>query len=504
MYQILVVEDNARINKHIVEILRKTFSPDINIESALDGEKAMQYIMDRKIDTLITDIRMPQIGGLELISAVKKRYPDVRTVIISAYEDFKVAQEAIALKVDQYLLKPFDDRQLCEIAGLLYQEYLGQEEDGIKRIVIQAAMGKLSQEEDINITYKMILLRIGAFGLKEEISIEDEIRLHIGKQTEKKDYVIFRINRETFCLVFYSKLKEELHLKALAMYLVKMFSEEYKMVNILISKQHEDVMKLHERSMAAYQELSCLLIMGKNSVWDEGEKQTQEDIIEFEKQLADLKHEVEVKMKTRCRQGMVDCLNTFWENKELQKYPAIFMKRVVVGIVEKMLEVSGCMLEGNLLEIVEDGLRGCFCQDDVLNVLLNIYEKVENMRADSKGTAPKELCTRIQEYIKKNVYGNITLQSLAEEFHFSESYIVRIVSQQTGITPMKWSVIYKIEEAKNMFRANPNLKIGYVSDQLGFSDQRYFCKVFKNYVHATVTEYKELYCNLTKEEGKDE
>ena len=114
MHQILVVEDNARINKHIVGILKKAFPPEISIESALDGEKAMQFIKDKKIDVLITDIRMPQIGGIELISAVKQRYPDVRTVIISAYEDFMVAQEAIALKVDQYLLKPFDDRQLCE------------------------------------------------------------------------------------------------------------------------------------------------------------------------------------------------------------------------------------------------------------------------------------------------------------------------------------------------------------------------------------------------------
>ena len=179
------------------------------------------------------------------------------------------------------------------------------------------------------------------------------------------------------------------------------------------------------------------------------------------------------------------------------------MKRVVVGIVEKMLEVSGCMLDRNLLEIVEEELRDCFCQKDILDVLLNLYERIETMRSDCKGVSTKELCDRIQEYIRKNVYGNLTLQDLVEEFHFSESYIVRIVSHQTGITPMKWSVIYKVEEAKKMFLANPNLKIGYVSDQLGFSDQRYFCKVFKNHVHVTVTEYKELYCSKRAKGDKD-
>ena len=124
MYKIIVVEDNVRINRYISGILKKALPSDVNIESAFDGERALQMAKSG-VDAVITDIRMPKMSGIELITEVKKMFPKVKIVIISAYEDFKVAQEAIALKVDQYLLKPFDDKKMIDIAKGLYTESMG-------------------------------------------------------------------------------------------------------------------------------------------------------------------------------------------------------------------------------------------------------------------------------------------------------------------------------------------------------------------------------------------
>ena len=96
MYKIIVVEDNVRINRYISGILKKALPSDVNIESAFDGERALQMAKSG-VDAVITDIRMPKMSGIELITEVKKMFPKVKIVIISAYEDFKVAQKAIAV-----------------------------------------------------------------------------------------------------------------------------------------------------------------------------------------------------------------------------------------------------------------------------------------------------------------------------------------------------------------------------------------------------------------------
>ena len=89
------------------------------VGEASDGEMALPLIKKLKPDLLITDIKMPFMDGLTLCKVVKKEFPDIKIVILSGYDDFNYAKEAIGIGVEDYLLKPITKNafleRLCEI-----------------------------------------------------------------------------------------------------------------------------------------------------------------------------------------------------------------------------------------------------------------------------------------------------------------------------------------------------------------------------------------------------
>jgi len=118
------------------------------VTEAEDGEQALALIERTRPDIIITDIRIPFIDGLELIERVKARMSDVSVVVISGYDDFRYAQRALKLGVQDYLLKPVDPeeltgvlRRICaerELSKLAARELAAlRETEGLSRRLIQ-------------------------------------------------------------------------------------------------------------------------------------------------------------------------------------------------------------------------------------------------------------------------------------------------------------------------------------------------------------------------------
>lgn len=85
------------------------------VGEAADGEMALPLIRKTKPDVLITDIKMPFMDGLSLSRIVREELPKTKIIIISGYDDFEYAREAIAIGVDQYLLKPVTRMNLRKV-----------------------------------------------------------------------------------------------------------------------------------------------------------------------------------------------------------------------------------------------------------------------------------------------------------------------------------------------------------------------------------------------------
>lgn len=131
MMKVFLVDDEIAIREN----LRNSFPWEENgfqlVGEAPDGEMALPMIRDLNPDILLTDIRMPFMDGVQLCVGVKRMMPWVGIVILSGYDDFSYAQQAISLGVKEYLLKPITAQELgkalTRVAGQIAAERSAQE-----------------------------------------------------------------------------------------------------------------------------------------------------------------------------------------------------------------------------------------------------------------------------------------------------------------------------------------------------------------------------------------
>lgn len=116
MYRIVIVEDEAPIRRNLknkIEECNLTFEV---VEVFRNGEQIIKWLERNDVDVVFTDIKMPIMNGLELSKKIYETYRDIFVVIISGYNNFEYAREAIKYRVTDYLCKPVD---LLELKSLL-------------------------------------------------------------------------------------------------------------------------------------------------------------------------------------------------------------------------------------------------------------------------------------------------------------------------------------------------------------------------------------------------
>lgn len=114
VYSVFLVEDESLIRRGIKNLIEWNEYGFEFAGEAQDGELAWPLIQKTKPDIVITDIKMPFMDGLALSKLIRKELPDTTIIILSGYDDFTYAKEAIAIGVSRYLLKPLSKEQLTE------------------------------------------------------------------------------------------------------------------------------------------------------------------------------------------------------------------------------------------------------------------------------------------------------------------------------------------------------------------------------------------------------
>jgi two-component system chemotaxis response regulator CheY len=120
VHSILVVEDSATMRSLIGATLEELDAP-VKITEAASGFEALRVLPRDSFDLIVTDINMPDINGLELVSFVKKNesYASIPLVIISTEGSERDRDKGLGLGADAYLVKPFEPDDLLEIARTL-------------------------------------------------------------------------------------------------------------------------------------------------------------------------------------------------------------------------------------------------------------------------------------------------------------------------------------------------------------------------------------------------
>lgn len=112
MFKILIADDNPLIRMGLKNMIKWNEYHAELVGEAGRGDEVLELIDNKDIDLLITDIRMPGKDGLYILNKVRNKYPDIRTIIISAYDEFEYAKQALKAGSIDYILKPIDPKEL--------------------------------------------------------------------------------------------------------------------------------------------------------------------------------------------------------------------------------------------------------------------------------------------------------------------------------------------------------------------------------------------------------
>ena len=128
MRRILIVEDSATMRSLLTSAL-ESLDPPVKVEEACSGFEALHCLPRASFDLIITDINMPDINGLELVSFVKKNpsYQRIPLVIVSTEGSEQDRQRGLGLGADAYLVKPFAPEELQQIVSDLLARVAGAE-----------------------------------------------------------------------------------------------------------------------------------------------------------------------------------------------------------------------------------------------------------------------------------------------------------------------------------------------------------------------------------------
>ncbi len=170
MYKVLLADDERIILDGISSMIEWSSFETSLIGAAQNGIDAYRLIMEERPDIVISDIKMPGMGGLELIEKVSRDYPSIRFILLTGFGQFEYAKKAMSYGVRHYLLKPCNESHIIDS--------------------LQSVIGELKKEES-------------AQKVKNDLEM---MKPHLMKQMLKELVTGSRIEDET-CLRFFSEQK---------------------------------------------------------------------------------------------------------------------------------------------------------------------------------------------------------------------------------------------------------------------------------------------------------
>ena len=112
MYKLLIVDDEPMIVEGLKAYILAAGYPFGAVDTAPGGREALSLMEKQLPDLLITDIRMPHLDGIGLLSAVRERKWATKVIVLSGYNDFEYVRSMAVLGIENYLLKPVNEEEL--------------------------------------------------------------------------------------------------------------------------------------------------------------------------------------------------------------------------------------------------------------------------------------------------------------------------------------------------------------------------------------------------------
>ena len=513
------------------------------VGEASDGEMALPLIKKLKPDLLITDIKMPFMDGLTLCKVVKKEFPDIKIVILSGYDDFNYAKEAIGIGVEDYLLKPITKNafleRLCEIRSRY--EYEKSQREYYEQF--HREMQEYEQNSSRDFFEGLIS---GTMDMGEMYERADKLGLDIV--AEAYNILIFTLESEN-AAAGQSETYSEWEARALEKIEGLFADHSYAMLfrnnvfsyGVLVKEQKDNPGKNTRDCVESIREILSDAPAGQPWFIAAGE------LVE---RLSNMKHSYNTAAQTYARRYLYDGHILYYRDlkeEELTKDDGRYLKKVDINamdpaIIQKFLG-SGLKEEtGNfvrdyfhaigkepmtsmvfrsyvILNVrfsvlsflnrmgycasaleesdTEDALeQGGASMEAAMAYAENMLQKAIEIRDENSGNKNRDILENSIEYIKTHYMDeNMSLNAVAQVANISANHFSALFSQNIGQTFIEYLTGIRMEHAKELLRCTGK-RASEIALEVGYKDSHYFSYLFKKTQGMTPSDYRKA-----KEEG---
>lgn len=541
MYKLLVVDDEEIITDGLAEILSDLRIPGLDIYKAYSGSEALDWLNDTRIDIVLSDIRMPEIGGLELMEIIRRNWPRCRIIFLTGYNDFESIYKAIQASGVRYLLKTEGNAKviaevrdvLRELDGELQKDHLLQQATEQRNTLETLAHGDYFRH-----------LLFGTEGGMSTVRAEDFRKLDILLDPHKPVLLVLGSLIRTRSLPLFTERQEA----ALA---VKLLGDGYlrektRSVGLIdrygdllwliqpedstspaeSAQTYETIVRFLEGTLEHIQAVCC------DSLQLESSFTVCRTLIDWEA-LPDAYERIRQLQYNRAGDGANMVMTVQIEEND----PAGQTKERVRS--EKFEQLAG-HLEGGRKDAFMELLQELFMPIDtgrlaegaqaaelyyslalVLISYINrrqLHEQVPTaallrfdahcswqegfdylsrtagllftLRRNVENSRAAEAIAAVCHYIDKHIAEELSLVRLAKCVHFNPSYLSRLFKQEKGLNVSEYIEDARIRKAKELF-ASEVQKIQEIGTRVGYDSPQSFTRFFKKATGMTPQEYRD-------------
>lgn len=543
MYKMLIADDEELVRRGMRVSVDWARHGILVAGEAKDGAEAMERIRELLPEVVITDIRMPKMDGLELIKQIKSEFPAIKVIILSGYEDFNYAQNAIRHGAFDYLVKPIEVESVLEVVKKACREI----DEEVRRVKDEENLRKMVREslpilkdkflmellcgetevKDIKGKFDFLKLKIqtenfvvmtvevdDCYTITKEMDIEDRHLMTFSIKNITEEVVseynnaeVFEINEYKIVVLanFHSNEPEGYEINKLLEVCNKTRYYIGKYLDITVSigigrfyKQPGHISSSFKESKRA---LEYKLFLGKdqtihiNDVEPEDRSETK---IEYP---FDKESNVVSTLRIGDVKGVEKSTDDFFgaiaeysnaSPQEIKRTCMRFLYTMSHILLELNIEVNQ-ITSGNI--VFESEISRCDTVEEIKSWVKELLRNAASQIFELKNNRNVEFVKKAMEYINKNYFKNLTVQDVAENIYLTPNYLSNIFKQETGKTVLEYITKTKIQFAQE-FLKDPDLKTSEVAEMVGYKDPKYFSQLFKKYTGLTPSGYR---CKAARE-----
>lgn len=503
--KIVIIEDEPAAMRALSTIIERKCENVEIVATAFNGRDGLQEIEAHLPDVVFTDIKMPMMDGMEVSRQISSRFPFIHTVIISGFQDFEYAKQAMQYGVKDYLLKPVNIQQFQELITQL-QIIIGNEhkEHGtniLKLLLLGKKIEPYYREKYLPYhSLRLVVIRLNA--ISEDFYIAEDEHEHghqlwlrmlelLHAQFSKEQLLWTQGNdgREFVVLFTEDALTVEM-VKGKLEICLQCYSPGF--VTIAITEGSVPPEQLRTRKNTLRKGIDQRIVLGKSQIISTDDSM----IISHSKEKS---QSLESSFQKKMEQSLVDSnwtqlkedirqeFNRWNEHDLPQKSVEFRIKHLITNILESIENKDKdldyfFMMKESISKSRDFNELFILFWDMIEQIIIHIKQKPT--RIDSE-----DFFQAIIQYIESNLRNKISLQSVCDFFGISQTYMSKLFRKYKQMSFNEFVNQIRIHKAKELMKQDPSLSMKAIGECVGYTDPFYFSKVFKQITGTSPSAY---------------